>query len=218
VSVGVKCPECRGYLELAPSCEVCSGRGELLAIPMADRNWDHIVAGLYLGAHDTQPGGGETRVTDEFDVVVSLYQRDGYGPSPHIPHHTHTMADARLSEDNHAPINRLADIVVEAMDAGQSVLVRCHAGLNRSALVAGLALVKQGWTAQEAADRMRAARSAFVLSNAYFEAYLTFSERTASNGWTRCTECGGAREHFGVPCAACDGLGRILPPDRSLSS
>ena len=204
----MKCPVCLGYLDRVSDCEACSGRGQLLAIPLADRNWDHIVAGLWLGAHETQPGGGDTRVTDQFDVVVSLYRKDGYGPSPQVPHHTHAMVDGRLSEDTHPHLHRLADTVVEAMDAGNTVLVRCHAGLNRSALVAGLALIKQGWTAEQAVDRMRAARSPYVLSNAYFLAYLTHQQETFASGWVRCQECGGGREHFGVACAACDGLGR----------
>lgn len=204
----VTCPDCRGYLALMPSCETCSGRGHMEAIPMADRNWDHIVSGLYLGGHDSQPGGGDCHPEDRFDVVVSLHQQDGYAPAEGTPHHVHLMADARLSEDNYAPVEALAARVVEAMDAGQSVLVRCHAGLNRSGLVAGLALIKQGWTSEQVVDRMRAARSRWVLSNASFLAYLTHHQDRIRDGWTRCEACGGAREHFGVPCPSCDGLGR----------
>lgn len=217
MSVKYRCPSCKGYLALMPDCQVCSGRGELLKVPFPDRNWDHIAGGLFLGGHDTAPGGASTVVVDEFDVVVSLFTTGEHGPAPHVPHHTHSMPDDWLAESNYAPIQHLADLVVDAMDAGQSVLVRCHAGLNRSALVAGLALLKRGWTLAQVLERMRAARSPHVLFNASFVAYLRTQQDTARAGRTRCEECAGQREHFGTPCPACAGLGYLTDrtPDRT---
>lgn len=218
MSVKYRCPACSGYLDRVADCEVCSGRGELLSVPFPDRNWDHIAAGLFLGGHQTAPGGASTVVTDEFDVVVSLFTTGEHGPAVHVPHHTHSMPDDWLSETNHAPVHRLADLVVEAMDAGQTVLVRCHAGINRSALVAGLALLKQGWTTEQVLDRMRSARSPHVLFNASFVAYLRTQEDTARAGRTRCEECAGQREHFGVTCMACAGHGHVSVPAEAVSS
>jgi protein-tyrosine phosphatase len=54
-------------------------------------------------------------------------------------------------------------------DAG---LVRCQAGLNRSALVAALALVHAGQSPQEAVDAIRAGRSLNCLFNRDFVQYL----------------------------------------------
>lgn len=212
MSARYRCPACSGYLALVHDCEVCSGRGELLSIPFPDRNWDHIAAGLHLGGHQTAPGGASTVVRDEFDVVVSLFTTGQHGPDAEIPHHIHSMADDRLSEDNHAPIQHLATLVADAMDDGQSVLVRCHAGLNRSALVAGLALLNHGWTTDQVLDRMRAARSPHVLFNASFVAYLRLVEDTARSGRTRCEDCAGQREHFGVACGSCAGMGYLTSP------
>lgn len=50
----------------------------------------------------------------------------------------------------------------------QNVLSTCHMGLNRSALVAVLALRNLGWTANDAIGRIRMARGSQALSNSYF--------------------------------------------------
>lgn len=51
-------------------------------------------------------------------------------------------------------------------------LVHCQAGLNRSGLLAGLSLVLDGWTAEEAIAKLRASRSPAVLCNKTFAGWL----------------------------------------------
>lgn len=166
------CPVCLGDLARQANCSECAGRGKIQNVPYCDRPWDEIVPGLYLGGHDNQPAGGDARVRDQFDVVVSLYSRDGYGPDPGIPHHTHAMIDGDLAPRDHAHVHRLADAAVTAMNRDQQVLVRCQAGMNRSGLVAGLALIKTGWRAADAIEHMRAVRGPYVLFNTSFTDYL----------------------------------------------
>lgn len=45
--------------------------------------------------------------------------------------------------------------VNRARKRGKRVLVTCHAGVNRSSFVVALALIRRGWTAAGAIDRIR---------------------------------------------------------------
>jgi hypothetical protein len=175
----VKCPVCHGSREAMPSCEECVGRGRVDHIPFAPRPWDEVIPGLWLGGHDCQPDGappkGECFLEGaDFDVVVSLFQRwdPRYSPGLGVEHHTHRMADADLDPEHHTTLDDLANVVAHAAVDGRKVLVRCQAGLNRSALVMGLALIRLGWTADNAIRMMRQARSPYVLCNESFVAYL----------------------------------------------
>lgn len=59
--------------------------------------------------------------------------------------------------------------VVAAFDsAGKRVLVSCHMGLNRSGVVAALALVLEGASPDEAIESVRAARGPLALHNRAF--------------------------------------------------
>ncbi|GAB2733748.1 protein-tyrosine phosphatase family protein [Nocardioides pakistanensis] len=206
---GVVCPACRGVRARQATCAECFGRGKVSNVPFCERPWDEVTPGLHLGGHDCQPGNGDCRVTDQFDVVVSLYTREGYGPDEHIPHHTHTMIDGPLSEQDHPHLHRLADEVVAAVQRGDRVLVRCQAGMNRSGLVAGLAMMKMGWSCDDAVARMRQARSDYVLFNAEFVAYLRQQEDTTRGGRTVCGTCKGHGGFFGEPCTDCLGQGYL---------
>lgn len=170
------CPICCAVPTAQATCAECAGRGEVQSVPFCERNWDQITEGLYVGGHQTRPGGGDTRVGDQFDLVVSLYTRDGYGPSEGVPHLRHTMIDGDLDPNDHPHLDRLATRINDALDNNQTVLVRCLGGINRSALVAGLALLKRGWTTDEILTTMRAARSEYVLFNTHFVAHLRTQE------------------------------------------
>jgi hypothetical protein len=60
--------------------------------------------------------------------------------------------------------------------AGKRVLVRCQAGLNRSSLVAGLVLVRDGWSGAEAIDKIRRGRSDSCLFNTKFAGIVRGSD------------------------------------------
>lgn len=177
------CPHCRlpdaSGQDLAKQavCSPCAGRGFTSDVPFCDREWDCIETNpqggaLFLGGHDAQPGGGEAMPEDKFDLVVSLYTREGQEPHPDVEHLQHTMIDGPLDPADHPILDRLAERVADAYEAGDSVLVRCQAGMNRSGLVLGLAMIKLGHRPEAAIEAMRAERGPWVLFNDEFRAHI----------------------------------------------
>lgn len=149
-----------------------------LSVGFAARQWDLIWTHpdsdgeLWLGGHDCLPFGGTCQPGSRFNLVVSLFRRYGQEPAPHVRHLGHMMVDGPLDGTSHEPLDHLAAEVASAVVAGKRVLVRCHAGLNRSALVVGLALSRLGVPPPESVPMMRAARDKNVLFNAAFLAHL----------------------------------------------
>jgi protein-tyrosine phosphatase len=129
-----------------------------------------------MGGHEWIDEHGELQsavVTDQFDVVVSLFTRPGHGPSPDRLHIVHEIPDAALLP---AQIDRVAELAVWAaaqLRAGRTVLVRCRAGLNRSGLVTAQTLIELGDDPRMAIERVRRARSESALNNTIFVDYLT---------------------------------------------
>jgi protein-tyrosine phosphatase len=68
--------------------------------------------------------------------------------------------------ETYAQIHAAASNVAQRVRAGQRVLVTCWQGLNRSGVIAGLALVKLGVPGDRAARRIQRIRNG--LTNSYF--------------------------------------------------
>ncbi|MEP6973388.1 MAG: hypothetical protein ABI869_04490 [Actinomycetota bacterium] len=68
----------------------------------------------------------------------------------------------------HALGRRVADEVL----AGRRVVVNCAAGLNRSGLIVGRALIYMGYRPRAAVQLIRAARGRHALFNRTFEEFL----------------------------------------------
>lgn len=107
---------------------------------------------------------------EDFRYVISLYPWERYKLGPKT-----TRVEIEMYDMGELPdleqLDQIADNVVE-LSALDKTLVHCQAGLNRSGLVAGLALVKGGMSGREAIDLMRAQRSQMVLCNEAFETWL----------------------------------------------
>ena len=196
----IPCPVCKGDLDKMPDCAECKGRGAVDHVPYCDRPWDLIVrwtpgpgskeptgGELWLGGIHCQFGGkaggpgaagsyeseeGNAFPHDFFDVVLSLTNQPGYEPADGTDFHVYRIADADLDPGHHSKLDYLAERVETDVRSGKKVLVRCQAGINRSALVAGLTLLRMGLTVDEALAWMREARSPYVLMNRSFVAYL----------------------------------------------
>lgn len=70
-----------------------------------------------------------------------------------------------------ARLDAVCDLGTRLLESGQKVLSHCGMGFNRSALVAGGILVRQGLSGVEAVARIRKRRPG-ALFNETFEAYL----------------------------------------------
>lgn len=118
---------------------------------------------------DLWTGGWLPGVTlpDDFRFVVSVYPWGEYELGPNTARISVEMYDSEEMPDRHKLIT-LARIVNAFRGAGKT-LVHCQAGLNRSALVAGVALVLDGRKPAEAIDLLRSSRCDVVLCNATFE-------------------------------------------------
>jgi hypothetical protein len=140
---------------------------------LADRERRHFDVPLVSHIEGNLWTGGcidGVRLGDDFRYVVSLYPWEKYLLGPDTERLEAQMYDAGSMPNIHA-LHAAADQVVAWLAVGKT-LVHCQAGLNRSGLVAALALVKMGHTAREAIDLLREKRSPVVLCNATFERWL----------------------------------------------
>ncbi|MER5528395.1 protein phosphatase [Streptomyces sp. NPDC002677] len=156
--------------------------GEQYDVPAADSPWSEVLPGLWMGGHEFRGRAGRLEsavVRDEFDLVQSLLRVPGHGPDTGVEHQVWPIPDGPLDGTQLAGVMRLARAASEALDAGRSVLVRCHSGYNRSGLVVAQALVHRGRTAEEAIRLVRARRSPWALHNELFVAYLRAGLSTA---------------------------------------
>ncbi|MFI0353948.1 hypothetical protein [Actinomadura sp. 9N407] len=143
------------------------GRGA----PDAGAPWNEIIPSLWMGGH-VYEDGTPAIVRDEFDVVLSLYTREGHGPDDRTEHHHAPMPDGPLSAEQIEAVCRFAEIAATAVRDGRKVLVRCHSGYNRSGLVVAQTLIDLGHSADDAIFLVRYRRSKWALNNVLFVDYL----------------------------------------------
>ncbi len=170
------CHVCYAEPSAVPDCAACRGTGRATSIPLCADPWNEVVPGLFQGGHDVRSQSRTACVvTDQFDLVVSMTTREGYGPGEGVEHHVARMADAGVDAGIAARVEELADVVAQALGAGRKVLVRCSGGLNRSGLVVASTLVRLGHEPDEAIALVRRARSAWALTNPAFVSHLRMS-------------------------------------------
>ena len=167
------CHECYGAPELLSDCPACAGTGRATRMPLCADPWNEVVPLLFMGGHDVRTQSATACVVrDEFDLVVSLTSRPGYGPAPGVEHMVARLADAVLDAPAAARVQELAAAVASAVREGRRVLVRCSGGLNRSGVVVAEALVRLGHSPDDAVAAVRRARGPWALTNPGFVAHL----------------------------------------------
>ncbi len=172
----VLCHACYADPGVMPDCAACRGTGRATSMPLCDDPWNEVVPRLWQGGHDVRSQSRSACVVGaEFDLVVSLATREGYGPDPGVEHIVVRLADAVLDDGAAARVDELAVRVAEAVESGRRVLVRCSGGLNRSGLVVANALVRMGRTPEQAMALVRAARGPWSLTNPAFVQHLSTS-------------------------------------------
>lgn len=136
-----------------------------------------ILPGLWQGGtsessllgQPTKPG--HYRGRRPFDLIVTLYA--DAQPAPWgVEEIRYGFPDAELDPHDLDRVREIAAYAAERWKAGDRVLVRCQAGVNRSGLVTALILLLDGWQPDEIVEHLRARRSSRVLSNDDFRAVV----------------------------------------------
>jgi len=146
--------------------------------------YSEIMPCLYQGGTADQAWVDQGQLLDHgddprgFDAVVTLFawaQPFGWG-----------VAELRYGFMDAHPRHADMTTVVEAArwahtrwSAGQQVLIRCQAGLNRSGLVMALVLMLDGWDAADAIALIRERRAAIALFNDDFVDWLLMDAAAA---------------------------------------
>jgi hypothetical protein len=107
----------------------------------------------------------------QFKHIVSLYPWERYNPGDEL----HSFVEVRLYDCGDIPdpkqLKFLAQWINRCRKTGPT-LVHCQAGLNRSGLLTGYALVLGGMEPAAAIAKMRESRCSAVLCNKAFEGWL----------------------------------------------
>lgn len=127
--------------------------------------YNEIAPGLYQGG-----SFAALPVSAGFDAVLSLFGDADAPRDQRVAHRVWHIPDADCPDE--ALLLENARWVLEKWTTGHKVLVRCFAGLNRSALVVARTLILAGATPDEAINLIRAKRSKDALCNPLFETYL----------------------------------------------
>lgn len=160
---------------------------------MPTQAWSEILPGLWQGGtidvwapdewtssrleYTGRADGRRTlkKITPEdFDSVYTFYA-DAEPADWFVKEIRYPFYDTDLEHALGSAEDELSEIVRMAHKDwvnGKKILIRCQAGLNRSGLVMGLVLIREGYTAEEALHLMRSNRSQWCVCNKSFERYL----------------------------------------------
>lgn len=131
----------------------------------------HVEGNLWQGGTPADVLGTGARPLPFFRYVLNLYPWVRYPVDPALTE----VREERLYDHGDVPdeavLEDLAAWVNDRREKGPT-LVHCQAGLNRSALVTALALIREGRTPDAAIRLLREKRSPAVLCNAAFERWL----------------------------------------------
>lgn len=144
--------------------------------------YHEILPNLFLGGHawleDGQfKHGKHSKIQEDksWGYVVSAYlDEENKNALPRCDMRMVLFEDTKkgLSEDVWEQIRSAVDEVVRRWQVGDKVLVRCQAGYNRSGMLMSLILMRLGFTAEKAIERVRLRRGLSTLVNSVFEGYV----------------------------------------------
>jgi protein-tyrosine phosphatase len=137
--------------------------------------WSEVLPGLWQGGTDDDDVYDQLQkpmiTKKEFDLVVTAYSLanpvDWFVKELRFGFYDSDMRD--FEPNDLQPIVRMAHA---EWKRGQRVLIRCQAGMNRSGLIMALVLIREGYTAEDAINLIRAKRSKHALFNGRFEKWL----------------------------------------------
>ena len=133
---------------------------------------NEVAPGLFVGS---KPSPGRHADIDAIVLAAMEYQPPAHlFPGTEVIHAPLDDAPGRhMREDEIAIATKTADRVARLLRSGRRVLCSCQMGLNRSSLVAALAMHEvYGMSADAIVTRLRRARGRWALSNPNFEKLL----------------------------------------------
>lgn len=138
--------------------------------------WTEVLPRLWIGGTADHDMIGmpeiEPQITkDLFDTVVTLHAWSN-PVDWHVREIRQAFHDGEVTEIDVEDLWFLVDSIYNDWKAGKRILVRCLAGLNRSALVVALVMIAAGYGANDAIELLRAKRSQWVLHNPEFYGWL----------------------------------------------
>ena len=147
---------------------------------LPENTWDEVKPGLWLGGTDDEHdlrlqaryGSDLPPITpEEFQTVVTMYAwampADWF-----VKELRYGIYDGDMSDFDTADLHELVSTAHRDWKAGKKVLVRCQAGMNRSALMVALILMRDRMHVDDAVALIRKKRSAYALDNSCFVEYL----------------------------------------------
>lgn len=138
---------------------------------------DEILPGLFMGGTcddatiDYPARLNGFGVARDYDAVVTLYA-SAQPVDWEVEELRYGFGDGVFGGDDITRVRRAAEWAHQRWQAGDRVLIRCQAGLNRSGLVTALVLILQGWDPAAAIGHIRDRRSPHALFNRHFVAWL----------------------------------------------
>ena len=135
-----------------------------------------ILPGLFQGGTEDDDvvyyGRGERYAHHvPYDVIVTLYA--SAHPAPWgVEEFRYGFDDDDLNSNDLVRVLRAARLAYHRWVDGDTVLVRCQAGLNRSGLVTAMVLIQAGLGASQAIGLIRARRGPATLFNRSFVGWL----------------------------------------------
>lgn len=150
--------------------------------------WDGFYDGFTTEPHRiyTSPAGGELwqggspyQLNGRWDVIVGLQHEPTDRLLDRVKFNGiyiwHPIDDMDV-KDAHA-LRSIAAMVADRVEMGDKVLVHCSAGLNRSGVINGRALMWLGMSVDEAVSTIRKNRYSSALCNPRFVRWLYEEER-----------------------------------------
>jgi len=139
--------------------------------------YSEILPGLFMGgtADDDiicyPKSVGLIGAISEFDSVATLYA-SAHPVSWGVSERRFGFPDSALDDKNLPEIHAIAEWLHSEWKQGKRVLARCQAGWNRSGIIMAMALMLDGYRADDAVALIRTRRSPNALCNKDFVAYL----------------------------------------------
>mgnify|MGYP000406535691 CR=1 FL=1 len=144
--------------------------------------FNEIATNLFMGGTDDMdvihfPAKNKTRNDLPFDAIVTMY---AYAQPADwkVQEFRYGVPDAAIADIDLKRLKQAVEFGYNRWMAGDRVLVRCQAGLNRSGLVTALILMSTGLDAETAIEQIRKNRAEIALFNEDYVRWLKIEGAT----------------------------------------